>query len=200
MADKETIVQEPLPFEEKALEPHISETTIGFHYGKHHAKYVKTANDLLKGTDLEDKSQEEIIKAVAGKPDKAGIFNNVAQAWNHAFFWNCIKPNGGGDPKGELADMINDSFDDFDSFKKAFGEAAAAQFGSGWAWLVRDGDKLKIVKTPNAGTPLADGLKPIFTIDVWEHAYYLDYQNRRPDFVRAVLDNLANWEFVASQL
>ena len=200
MGNGETIVQEPLPFKENALEPHISAKTLGFHYGKHHATYVKNANNLLKGTNLEGKTPEEIIKAVAGDPGKAGVFNNVAQAWNHAFFWKCLKPGGGGQPTGKLAEMIKKSFGDFASFKKAFAEAGATQFGSGWAWLVLSGDKLEIVKTANADTPVAAGKKPLFTVDVWEHAYYLDYQNRRPDFIQAVLDNLANWDFAASRL
>lgn len=200
MADKETILQEPLPFEENALEPHISARTLSFHYGKHHATYVKKANDMLKGTDLEGRAPEEIIKITAGAADKVGIFNNVAQAWNHAFFWNCLKPGGGGEPKGKLAEAMKSSFGSFGAFKEAFSEAAATQFGSGWAWLVADGDKLEIVKSSNAGTPVAEGRKPIFTIDVWEHAYYLDYQNRRPDFVKAVLEHLANWDFAASKL
>jgi Fe-Mn family superoxide dismutase len=196
----ETIVQEPLPFEENALEPHISARTLGFHYGKHHAAYVKNANELLKGTDLAGRKPEEIIKITAGAPDKAGIFNNVAQAWNHAFFWHCLKPGGGGEPKGKLAELMKSSFGGFGAFKEAFTKAATTQFGSGWAWLVHDGGKLQIVKTPNAGTPVADGKKAIFTIDVWEHAYYLDYQNKRPDFVKAVLEKLANWDFAASRL
>ena len=200
MADKETIIQEPLPFEENALEPHISARTLSFHYGKHHATYVKKANELLKGTDLEGRSAEEIVKITSGAPDKVGIFNNVAQAWNHAFFWSCLKPGGGGEPKGALVELMKSSFGGFGAFKESFSEAATTQFGSGWAWLVADGDKLEIVKASNADTPVADGRRPIFTIDVWEHAYYLDYQNRRPDFVKAVLENLANWDFVASRL
>jgi Fe-Mn family superoxide dismutase len=200
MTEDQTVVQEPLPFEETALEPHISARTLGFHYGKHHAAYVKNANGLLSGTDLAGRKPEEIIKIAAGSPDKVGIFNNVAQAWNHAFFWNCLKPGGGGEPAGKLADMIKSSFDGFAPFKEAFTKAATGQFGSGWAWLIVNDGKLEIVKTSNADTPVAVGKKPIFTIDVWEHAYYLDYQNKRPDFVKAVLDNLANWEFAASQI
>jgi Fe-Mn family superoxide dismutase len=200
MTEDKTIVQGPLPFEETALEPHISARTLGFHYGKHHAAYVKNANDLLSGTDLAGKKPEEIIKIVAGAPDKVGIFNNVAQAWNHAFFWNCLRPSGGGEPTGKLADLMKSSFGGFGAFKEAFTKAATGQFGSGWAWLVIDGAKLEIVKTSNADTPVAEGRRPIFTIDVWEHAYYLDYQNKRPDFVKAVLDNLANWEFAGSRL
>lgn len=194
------ITQEKLPYGDDALEPHISAKTIGFHYGKHHATYVAKANDLLKGSDLEGKSAEEIIKATAGKSEKAAIFNNVAQAWNHAFFWKCLKPGGGGEPTGKLADMIKESFGSFDEFKKEFSAAAAGQFGSGWVWLVHDGGKLKVMKTANADTPLAHGITALFTVDVWEHAYYLDYQNKRPDFVQAVLDKLANWDFAASQL
>ncbi len=197
---KETIVQEPLPFEEDALEPHISAKTIGFHYGKHHATYVKKANDLLDGSDMEGMKPEDIIKRTAGSPDKVEVFNNVAQAWNHAFFWSCLKKGGGGEPAGELAQRIKDSFGSFDAFKEEFTKAATTQFGSGWAWLVANGDKLEIIQGLNADTPVFEDKKPLFTIDVWEHAYYLDYQNRRPDYVKAVLDNLANWEFAASQL
>lgn len=194
------IVQESLPYAENALEPHISAKTMSFHYGKHHATYVNKANELLKGGDLEGKSPEEIIKAVSGQFDKAAVFNNVAQAWNHAFFWKCLKPGGGGTPGGKLAGMIKGSFGSFDAFKKEFVNAAVTQFGSGWVWLVQEGGKLNVMNTPNADTPLAHGITPLFTVDVWEHAYYLDYQNRRPDFVQAVLGNLADWEFAASQL
>ncbi|MBU1909854.1 MAG: superoxide dismutase [Verrucomicrobia bacterium] len=190
----------PLPWPDNALEPHISARTIGFHYGKHHQAYVDNLNKLVAGTPLAGLSLEEIIKQTAGKPDKAGLFNNAAQVWNHTFFWNSIKPNGGGAPTGKLADMINQAFGSFDAFKAAFTEAAMTQFGSGWAWLVLEGGKLKVVKTPNADTPLAHGQKALLNCDVWEHAYYLDYQNRRKDFVTAFLDKLANWDFAESLL
>jgi Fe-Mn family superoxide dismutase len=194
------IIQERLPYAENGLEPYISAKTMSFHYGKHHAAYVNKANELLKGSDLEGKSPEEIMKAVVRQSDKAAIFNNVAQAWNHAFFWKCLKPGGGGMPAGKFADMINGSFGDFATFKKDFVNAAVTQFGSGWAWLVQEGGKFKLMKTSNADTPVAHGVRPLFTVDVWEHAYYLDYQNRRPDFVQAVLERLANWDFVAAQM
>ena len=160
---------------------------------------MDNANKMVAGTAIAGKDPVEIIKSVAGKPDQAGLFNNAAQAWNHAFFWSCMKPQGGGEPAGALADAIVASFGSVDAFKKAFAEAAMTQFGSGWAWLVKDGAALKVVKTPNADTPLAHGQTPLLTVDVWEHAYYLDYQNRRKDFVDAFLANLVNWDFVAKQ-
>lgn len=173
---------------------------MSFHYGKHYKTYVENANKLSAGTDLEGKTPEQIIVATAGKADKTAIFNNAAQAWNHAFFWQCMKPNGGGEPTGALADSIKASFGSYDDFQRAFADAALTQFGSGWAWLIEENGKLKIVKTSNADTPLAHGQKPILTIDVWEHAYYLDYQNRRKDFVDAFLSKLVNWDFVAKQI
>jgi Fe-Mn family superoxide dismutase len=194
------IVQEPLPYAENALEPHISAATMGYHYGKHHAAYVTTANLLISGSPFAGKTGAEIISLTAGKAENAAIFNNVAQAFNHAFFWKCMKPGGGGVPGGKLAEKINASFGDFNAFKKAFLEAAKGRFGSGWVWLVQEGDLLKIETTGNADTPIAHGAKPVFCVDIWEHAYYLDYQNRRTDFVETVLDKLANWDFVASQL
>ena len=189
-----------LPWADTALEPHISARTIGFHYGKHHQAYVDNLNKLTAGTPLASLPLEEIIKQTAGKADKAGVFNNAAQVWNHTFFWSSMKPNGGGAPSGKLADMIIASFGSFDAFKAAFTEAAMTQFGSGWAWLVLEGGKLKVIKTPNADNPLAHGQKALLTCDVWEHAYYLDYQNRRKDFVAVFLDKLANWDFAAAQL
>ena len=198
--EKGPFVLEPLPYAEDALQPYISAETISFHHGKHHAGYVKRANSLVKGSVFEGNSFEEIIKLTSGKKGHVAIFNNVAQAWNHAFFWKCMKPGGGGSPKGKLAKKVKDSFGSFDAFKEEFLSTANSQFGSGWTWLVLDGDKLKVVKTSNADTPLTHGLKPVFTVDVWEHAYYLDYQNRRADFVKKVLDHLVNWDFVASQL
>ena len=183
-----------LPYEKNALEPHMSANTFDFHHGKHHNTYIVNLNGMLDGSDLADASLEDIIKATAGDPAKAGTFNNAAQVWNHTFFWNSMKPNGGGAPTGELAAKIDSDLGGFDAFKAA----GATQFGSGWAWLVvGDGGKLEVVKTPNAETPLTQGKTPLLTCDVWEHAYYLDYQNRRPDFLAAFLDNLANWDFAA---
>jgi Fe-Mn family superoxide dismutase len=197
--EKPSIVQEPLGYKMDALEPYISGQTMRFHYGKHYAGYVDTANQLLKGGRFEGKTAEEIILLTSGKKEYTPIFNNVAQAWNHAFFWKCLKP-GGATIGGELADRIVKSFGSLDTFKRQFLEAAKSQFGSGWTWLVLDGKTLKIVTTANADTPIAHGLKPLFTVDVWEHAYYLDYQNRRADYVQNILDHLANWDFVASRL
>jgi superoxide dismutase, Fe-Mn family len=198
--EKPLLVQDTLPYPEDALEPYISGKTIGLHYGKHHAGYVATANRLLMDSAFQGKTPVEIIKLTASKKKHSEIFNNVAQAWNHDFFWNCMKPGGGGMPKGKLAKKIKDSFGSFDAFKKEFLAAAKSRFGSGWVWLVLDDDILKVVTTANADTPLSHGLKPIFTVDVWEHAYYLDYQNRRTDFVETVLDNLADWDSAVSRL
>lgn len=195
--EKGRITLEALPYAEVGLEPYISAQTVRLHYGKHHAGYVKGANSLVAGSGFEGKSLEEIIKVTAGKKEHEDIFNQAAQAWNHAFFWQCMRPGGGGSPKGSLAKKIQDSFGSYGAFKAEFTATASSQFGSGWVWLVLDGDKLKVMKTSNADTPLAHKLKPVFTIDVWEHAYYLDYQNRRTDFVTKVLDHLANWDFVA---
>jgi len=190
-----------LPYEKNALEPHMSANTFDFHHGKHHNTYIVNLNGMLDGSDLADASLEDIIKATAGDPAKAGMFNNAAQVWNHTFFWNSMKPNGGGAPTGELAAKIDSDLGGFDAFKDAFKAAGATQFGSGWAWLVvGDGGKLEVVKTPNAETPLTQGKTPLLTCDVWEHAYYLDYQNRRPNFLAAFLDNLANWDFAAENL
>ena len=187
----------PLPYPENALEPVISANTLSFHYGKHHKTYVDNLNKLVAGTDLADKSLEEIISATAGQTDKAGIFNNAAQVWNHTFYWNSMSPNGGGEPPASLKQKIDSSFGGLDAFKKELANAAVTQFGSGWAWLVKEGDSLKVIKTGNADLPLTKGLKPLLTIDVWEHAYYLDYQNRRPDYVNALIDKLLNWRFAA---
>jgi Fe-Mn family superoxide dismutase len=190
----------PLPYAANALEPHMSANTFSFHHAKHHNAYVTNLNNLIKDTPLADKSLEEIVKASAGDATKAGIFNNSAQVWNHTFFWNSMKPNGGGKPSGALAAKIDEAFGSFDKFKEEFKNAAVTQFGSGWAWLVVEGGKLKIVKTANADTPLAHGQTALITVDVWEHAYYLDFQNRRPDFVQTFLDHLANWDFAAANL
>ena len=189
-----------LPYSGNALEPHISARTLEFHHGKHHNAYVTNLNKMIDGTDLAGLPLEEIIKKTAGDSGKAGIFNNAAQVWNHTFFWNSMKPSGGGAPSGKLADLINQSFGDLGKFKEAFKTAAATQFGSGWAWLVAHGDKLEVMKTPNAQNPLTAGKKPLLTIDVWEHAYYLDYQNRRADYIDDFLNHLANSDFAASNL
>ncbi len=189
-----------LPYSLDALEPHISRNTLEFHYGKHHAAYVTNLNNLVAGTDLEAKSLDDTILAVAGDASKAGIFNNAAQVWNHTFYWQGMKPNGGGQPTGALAARIDADFGSFDAFKEQFKAAGATQFGSGWAWLVLDGGTLKVTKTANADLPLAHGQKALLTMDVWEHAYYLDYQNRRPDYMTTYLDKLVNWDFVAANL
>ena len=190
-----------LPYAQEALEPYLSAKTMGFHYGKHHQAYVDNLNKQVAGTPWAAGSTlEKVVVESAGNADKAAVFNNAAQAWNHAFFWNSMKPGGGGAPSGRVMELIGKSFGGFKEFKEAFLAAAAAQFGSGWVWLVQDGDTLKIVKTSNADTPLAHGQKALLTCDVWEHAYYLDYQNRRKDFVQAFLDHLANWDFAAAQL
>lgn len=189
-----------LPFAPDALEPHISARTFEFHHGKHHAAYVNNLNNLVKDTELANHSLEDIIKATYKDSAKAGVFNNAAQVWNHTFFWNSLKPGGGGAPSGDLADKINADFGSFDKFKEEFKTAATTQFGSGWAWLVLDNGTLKVTKTPNAEDPIAVGQKPLLTLDVWEHAYYLDYQNRRPDFVQTFLDHLVNWDFAAQNM
>lgn len=187
-----------LPYAKTALEPHISAQTFDFHHGKHHLAYVNNLNNLIKDTDLADKTLEEIIMATAKDSTKAGIFNNAAQVWNHTFFWHSMTPNGGGKPDGDLAQKIDSDFGSYDIFVEQFKAAAATQFGSGWAWLILDKNKsLKIVKTANADTPLVDGVTPLLTIDVWEHAYYLDYQNRRPDFIATYLQSLVNWKFAS---
>jgi len=198
--DAALFVKEPLPYAQDALAPYISAQTMGLHYDKHYAGYVKKANALIRGRAYAGKTAEEVIRMAVDDPAQAAVFNNAAQAWNHAFFFKCLKPEGGGDPEGVLAEMIVSDFGSLSQFKKLFLTAAQDQFGSGWAWLVLEGGKLAVVTGANADTPLAHGLTPLFTVDVWEHAYYLDYQNRRLDFVKAVLDNLANWDFVAAQL
>ena len=189
-----------LPYEKTALEPYISANTLDFHHGKHHNAYVNKLNELIAGSDLEGKSLEDIIKATANDASKAGIFNNAAQVWNHSFYWDSMVKNGGGKPTGEIANKIDNDFGSYDNFKKEFHTAGMTQFGSGWAWLVLEGDKLKIVKTANAETPITKGLKPIIVADVWEHAYYLDFQNKRPDYLNSFLDNLVNWDFANKNL
>jgi len=189
-----------LPYEKNALEPHISENTLNYHYGKHHAAYVTNLNKLIAGSDLEEKSLEEIIKISADDASKAGIFNNAAQVWNHTFYWNSMSPNGGGKPSGKVLEKIEESFGSYEKFAEEFANAGATQFGSGWAWLVEENGKLKITKTPNAATPLTTNAKPLLTMDVWEHAYYLDFQNARPNYIKTFLEKLVNWDFVAKNL
>ncbi len=187
-----------LPYAKDALEPHISSETLDFHHGKHHNAYVTKLNDAIENTDLAGKSLEEIILATANDDSKQGVFNNAAQVWNHTFYWNCMGPDGGGSPSGELAEKINSDFGSFDKFKEEFSTAGATQFGSGWAWLVLDKNgKLAVRKTLNAENPMTEGETPLLTMDVWEHAYYLDYQNARPKYMESFIDNLINWDFVA---
>jgi superoxide dismutase, Fe-Mn family len=189
-----------LPYPQNALDPVISANTLGFHYGKHHKTYVDTLNKLIVGTEFADMPLEKIVKATSGKSDHAAIFNNAAQAWNHTFYWRSMKPQGGGEPPAAVKRLLESSFGSVEACKKELATAAVGQFGSGWAWLVQDGGKLKVVKTGNAETPLTGASKPLLTLDVWEHAYYLDYQNRRVDYVNAVLEKLVNWEFAAENL
>jgi superoxide dismutase, Fe-Mn family len=190
----------PLPFAKNALEPHMSEKTLEFHYGKHHRAYVDTANKLVHGTPLDGKPLEEVIRLAAKDAAKKPLFDAAAQIWNHNFFWQSLKPKGGGKPGGELAQAIAHSFGSTEKFREEFKSACVSQFGSGWGWLVLDGDKLKVLKTPNALNPMSQGLVALLACDVWEHAYYLDFQNRRPDFVDTFLDHLVNWDFAAAAL
>lgn len=190
----------PLPYADNALDPVISANTVGFHYGKHHKGYFDNLNKLVAGTEFADLPLEQIIAKTAGKTERTAIFNNAAQTWNHTFYWRSLKPRGGGEPPSVLKQKIEASFGAVDACKKELSTAAMAQFGSGWVWLALDGDKLKVLKTGNADMPLTTGVKPLLTIDVWEHAYYLDYQNRRADYVAAVLDKLICWDFAAENL
>ena len=190
----------PLPYAENALEPVISANTVALHHGKHHKGYVDTLNKLIAGTPMAKLSLEVLISETAGKADKVAVFNNAAQTWNHTFYWHSLRAPGGSEPAGALKAKIEEAFGTVDACKKEMATAAMAQFGSGWVWLVMDADKLKVVKTGNAGSPRTKGMKPLLTIDVWEHAYYLDYQNRRADYLNAVLDQLVNWEFAAQNL
>ena len=184
-----------LPWAENALAPHISPETIQYHYGKHHNAYVVNLNKLIDGTPNANKSLEEIVKSSEG-----GVFNNAAQVWNHTFYWNSMKPGGGGKPTGALLEQINASFGSYEKLREELTAAATTQFGSGWAWLVKDGSKLAVKKTPNAETPLTTSAKPLLTIDVWEHAYYIDYRNLRPKYIETFFDHLVNWDFAASNL
>jgi Fe-Mn family superoxide dismutase len=184
-----------LPYSKSALEPHISAETLEYHYGRHHATYVEKLNKLIPGTEFETASLEEIIRQASG-----GIFNNAAQVWNHTFYWNCMSPDGGGEPQGGLARAIDDAFGSLDEFKDRFSEAAATNFGSGWTWLVRNPKgQLEIINTGNAGNPMTGNMQPLLTCDVWEHAYYIDYRNARPKYIEAFW-NLVNWDFVAQNL
>jgi len=189
-----------LPYDYTALEPYISKSTLEFHHDKHHAAYVNNYNAAVANTDHDRQSIEDVIKSIAGNPDKAGLFNNAAQAWNHSFYWQCMKPNGGGTPTGALAAKIDADFGSFDKFVEAFKAAGATQFGSGWAWLVLESGygTLKVTKTGNADLPLVHGQTALLTMDVWEHAYYLDYQNKRPDYINTFITQLIDWDFVAS--
>ena len=183
-----------LPYAPDALAPHMSKETFEYHYGKHHQAYVTNLNNLIKGTEFETLALEDIIRKASG-----GMFNNAAQVWNHTFFWNCMKPGGGGEPAGSLAQAITAKWGTFAAFKEAYTKSAVGNFGSGWTWLVKKGDgSVDIVNTSNAATPLTTADKPLLTIDVWEHAYYIDYRNARAKYVGELLDKLANWDFVAA--
>lgn len=190
-----------LPYGRGDLAPHISEDTLNFHYGKHHQAYVNNLNKMIDGTDLASASLEEIINTAAADASKAGLFNNAAQVWNHTFYWHSMKPGGGGAPTGKIAEMIDRDFGSFENFVSEFKAAGGGQFGSGWAWLVLKDGKLAITKTPNAETPVTEaGVTPLLTMDVWEHAYYLDYQNSRPNYMEAFLTSLVNWDFANQNL
>lgn len=189
-----------LPYPKEALEPHISARTFDYHHGKHHQAYVTNLNNLIKDTPLADASLEDIIRQTVKDEAKVSVFNNAAQVWNHTFFWNSMSPKGGREPTGKVLDALNGAFGSVAAFKEQFKAAGVGQFGSGWVWLVEEAGALKIVKTANAMTPLALGQKALVTCDVWEHAYYLDYQNRRPDFLQEFLDHLINWDFVAANM
>lgn len=189
-----------LPYPSDALAPYISQATLELHHGKHHRAYIENAKELAKKVHLADEPLERIIRETAGKDSHRALFNNAAQAWNHAFYWRSLKPNGGGEPRGEIGRRIAADFGTYAAFAAEFAAACTGQFGSGWAWLVVDGWTLKVTRTANADTPLAHGQTPLLTIDVWEHAYYLDYQNRRADYANAVIEHLINWEFAESNL
>ena len=192
--------RQSLPYASDALAPYMSSETLDYHYGKHHQTYVTNLNNLVKDTDMKDSSLEEIVVKSSKDSSMAGIFNNAGQHWNHILFWQCMKPNGGGSMPSELESRITSDLGGIDQFKEAFIQAGTTQFGSGWAWLAIDNGKLVVTKSPNASNPLVDGMKPILGCDVWEHSYYIDYRNKRPDYLKAFLDSLVNWEFVASQL
>ena len=189
-----------LPYANDALAPYMSSETLDFHHGKHHQTYVTNLNNLLKDHELQSSSLEDIVVKTSKDASMAGIFNNAGQHWNHILFWQCMKPKGGGSIQSELEGRLNSDFGSVEQFKEAFIQAGTTQFGSGWAWLAIDNGKLVVTKSPNASNPLVDGMKPILGCDVWEHSYYIDYRNKRPDYLKAFLDSLVNWEFVASQL
>ena len=189
-----------LPYASDALAPYMSAETLDFHHGKHHQTYVTNLNNLVKDSDMQDASLEDIVIKSSKDASMAGIFNNAGQHWNHILFWQCMKPNGGGAMPSELENRINSDFGSVDQFKEAFVQAGTTQFGSGWAWLAIDNGKLVVTKSANASNPLVEGMKPILGCDVWEHSYYIDYRNKRPDYLKAFLDNLVNWEFVSSHL
>jgi Fe-Mn family superoxide dismutase len=190
-----------LPYSNDALSPHISAKTLDIHHGKHHQAYVTNGNKLIEGTEFANLPVEDIVKQTAGKADKAGVFNNAAQVWNHTFYWHSMKPGGGGKPTGDIAKKIDQDLGGYDKFVELFSQAGATQFGSGWAWLVLENGKLAVKKTPNAETPLSQaGVTPLLTMDVWEHAYYLDFQNRRPDYIKTFLEHLVNWDFANENL
>lgn len=191
-----------LPYARDALAPHISEDTLNYHYGKHHQAYVNNLNKMVEGTDFADSSLVEIVKNTAGAPERQGMFNNAAQVWNHTFYWHSMAPNGGGKPSGKIGKAIDESFGSYDKFVEAFKAKGGGQFGSGWAWLVQKADgSLDVMNTPNAETPLTDeSVTPLMTMDVWEHAYYLDYQNSRPNYMNTFLAELVNWEFAEQNM
>jgi Fe-Mn family superoxide dismutase len=189
-----------LPYASDALAPYMSSETLDFHHGKHHQTYVTNLNNLVKDSDMQDAPLEDIVIKSSKDASMAGIFNNAGQHWNHILFWQCMKPNGGGAMPSELENRISSDFGSVDQFKEAFVQAGTTQFGSGWAWLAIDNGKLVVTKSANASNPLVEGMKPILGCDVWEHSYYIDYRNKRPDYLKAFLDNLVNWEFVSSQL
>ena len=189
-----------LDYSKSSLSPHMSEETLDLHHGKHHQTYITNLNNLIKNSGLENSSLEEIVKKTSADPSKIGIFNNAGQHWNHILFWKCMKPKGGGALPGKLEKRINSDFGSVDKFKEQFIQAGVTQFGSGWAWLAIDKGKLIVTKTANASNPLVNNMKPILGCDVWEHSYYVDYRNRRPDYLKSFIENLVNWEFVESQL
>ena len=189
-----------LPYASDALAPYMSSETLDFHHGKHHQTYVTNLNNLVKDSDMQDASLEDIVIKSSKDASMAGVFNNAGQHWNHILFWQCMKPNGGGTMPSELENRISSDFGSVDQFKEAFVQAGTTQFGSGWAWLAIDNGKLVVTKSANASNPLVEGMKPILGCDVWEHSYYIDYRNKRPDYLKAFLDNMVNWEFVSSQL
>jgi Fe-Mn family superoxide dismutase len=200
IASLDTHVLPPLPYPENALAPAISAQTLAFHHGKHHQGYVDTLNKLVAGTPFAGKTLKDTVNATAGKPESVAIYNNAAQAWNHAFYWNSLSPDGGGTPPAALRPLIEAAFGNAAGCKAALATAGAKRFGSGWVWLVLDGGKLKVIDTGNADSPSAPGQRPLLVLDVWEHAYYLDHQNRRAEYLAAVLDKLVNWGFAAANL